>query len=315
MSLERPAATDPRVRPLNFDVLPSRTFRLFLTMEASLAGHEERAADFAAEFQVGGYLAQTLVQHVAVHSLRLERMAAGERAWKAKWLDEVGAPNGPRRRSSADYWYTQLATSPTAARRLRETSEGIARLLVAWDALRRDVTDDDFPRWTADHLTLAEALIGRLPGAGAMTDFRRYTEVYDQHPSPLVLAAELAGRTPAQRQEYARSRLAEFIAAEMARLTAERAPLAAGLAGRERAEAEELARYLGSPDGRRIAREIKLEERQFAMSLRLVSQAERLTEDQAAAAVKPRKPRRAESMTKLIARLISEQHQRVNLLS
>lgn len=314
MAAKKPSQPDPKVPPPTPESMPSARHGAAMTMESMSRDVEVRTAELAAELRLDSGFGLMILRHAASCSLRMERTAVGIRALKSRWLRHAGVSNGPNRRSEADRMFAALYTEPAATRHLRATPEGIALMHAAWGGLHAVLADPEFPRWTADHLKLAEGLLGHLPGDGRITDFRRYTEVYDHHPSPLVAAAELRGRSPAQRQDYARAKLAGFVAAEMTTLAAEYTPLATAAAIEAQREAAELARFEDSPEARRAARMMLEDERMFARGLRSAAMAAKLAQEAAERMQGPgaKKPRRAESMKKAIDRVLAEHRARIN---
>ena len=284
----------------------------FRAMQAELA---DRTAELSEGLPIEGFLATSLAEHAAMISTRLEQIARTERAARSPLVERGLLARVTQRRAVAKRLITQLHADPAAhARDLRAIPEGIDHLIDQWDRLHRATTDAEAPAWGPDHLQLAEALLGRRPGERPVTDFARYTEVYDGHPSPLVPAAELAGKSPGRRQKHALARLAGFITAQLADLAAERDAMCGGRAEREAIELAEWARFAEIKTREGMIREKKEAIREFGQAMRMLGEACELVLAQSPDAPPPgkRDPRKT-ALRKIIKRVIAEHPAQIEL--
>ena len=237
---------------------------------------QKRTAEFMSEIQPKGFLATFLTERAAVHSVRLDRMARYNAAMEAQKVRRAESEFVADRLSEVDHLHSWVNSEPaTYSRRLRQSPEGIDRMLDSWRGLRSEITDPDFPRWSNDHQMLAESLTGKRFNDVPLTQIRLYSEAYKGGPSKLVdKTPELARLDPAGRQEFARIKLIEVIDAEVARLHVEREAINLKAIELDRIEAADRALYDTGAAAKEARRYELASERGLYKALRTIAELE-----------------------------------------
>ena len=252
-------------------------------LTAMLEEVAQRQAEFLADLQPRGVVATILTRRAALLSVRLERSARHEAATVALRVRRAEHEFVANRLAEVDHLHSWIHAEPaTYARRLRQSPEGIDRLLESWRGLRSEITDPDFPRWDADHQMLALSLTGHRAADLPVSPLRLYSEAYIGHPSALVNGTpELARLKPAERQELARLKLVAIIDAEAASLTRDRAAIDLDAIERDRLEAADRALFDPSPAATLARRYDLATERGLFRALRMVAELEAAQADEA----------------------------------
>jgi hypothetical protein len=203
----------------------------------------------------------------------MRRCARHEEAALAERVDNAADTFDDQYDEYIEGLFDALAVTPaTNARRLRQTAEGLDRMIRTWLELADDLND---PRchWTDDHTALAENLLGRRAGAVPRCPAGKLGD---------LLAGDLLSikpdpdepRDPIQLREKLRKQLAGLIAAEVASLRAQRAALDPQERARERARAADLALFDPSKEATLARRYEASAERGFYRALRALREAE-----------------------------------------
>ena len=237
---------------------------------------QKRTVELMNEIQPKGVLATFLTERATVHSVRLDRMARYNAAMEAQKVRRAESEFVADRLSEVDHLHSWVNTEPaTYSRRLRQSPEGIDRMLDSWRGLRSEITDPDFPRWSGDHQMLAESLTGRRFTDVPLTQIRLYSEAYSGQPSKLVdKTPEPAQLDPAGRQEFARLKLIEIIDAEVARLNVEREAINLKAIEQDRIEAADRALFDAGAAAKEARRHEIASERGFYRALRTIAELE-----------------------------------------
>ncbi len=184
-----------------------------------------------------------LIRVMASASVRMERAASHESAAIAKNVRHACTNHDETMNDEADRLFEGLAQEPRAnLRKLKRTPEGVDRLIEAWSDLFEELASDDPASWTVEHL----GRIARLTGKAAET--ARVSRLGALARAAcgdfLGLAkADGEGLTDKARKLWAKDRLAERIAAEIAELEAHRETLDHEAFEQDRVEAPDRALF------------------------------------------------------------------------
>ena len=136
---------------------------------AGVVLHPEDAQELArryemihAEMAPKTEVAARLVAKVALATVKLDRCAEHEAKAVSYRVRHAVEAFDDERLAEVEKAFSWLAAEPaTHARRLRNSPEGIARVLESLGELRRDLTRPEGPRWTFDHCHHFHHLIGK----------------------------------------------------------------------------------------------------------------------------------------------------------
>ena len=206
----------------------------------------ERAALLEAELRPSGELGRILVRRAALLSHRMERCGGQELAATALRVRSAAADFDEARATALDDLFGRVEAEPAAVvRRLERTTAGVDRLIEGWLGLLEDLEHPSDVVWEAAHWARAEALGGRSAEAFPLSPFTRWHLAYQGKPA-LLLPGEAEGlEDPEAVREWARDRMADQIAREVAGLREHRETLDDGDLELDRAEAP--ARALFDP--------------------------------------------------------------------
>jgi len=200
----------------------------------------ERFERLQAEMNPRSELARILVQRVAMLSIRLERAAREEAGRLSVAIRNAGAAFDDARQTRVERLADWIAASPaTNARRLRQMPEGVDWMIRTWRELQEDLGNPHIP-WSAEHTQRAENLTGRRPSEFRVSRISALS-MATRGDFTFLEAAEGGDLDTQDRQVWARSRLAELIDAEVARLQGLREQLDPATVALDRAEAPRLA--------------------------------------------------------------------------
>ena len=122
---------------------------------------DRRFATFDAEIRPRTAVAFELVKRLAVLSVRLDRSAEHEAKAISHRMRHAIAGFDEVRLAEVERLYAWIAAEPvTNSRRLRQSPEGLARLIGAMEALRADLAQVGGYRWSYDHSEQLHHLLG-----------------------------------------------------------------------------------------------------------------------------------------------------------
>ncbi len=207
-----------------------------------------RFAALQADLRPSNELSEQLVRRVAFLSVRLRRSEKHETAETARRIRRAIAKFDDERLAAVEIQAAKLYQEPaTTVRRLQATPEGIDWLLNEWSILRADLNHDDKNRWTTNHRSRFDALLGLNPGGYRIARIMALSEA--------VLGAfyhldrkDGEGLEGPARTEWARGELTRLIDAEVARLGEVRGRIDHEGIAADRAEAVDRALFDASPE-------------------------------------------------------------------
>jgi hypothetical protein len=212
---------------------------------------ERRDEVLQQEMRPSGMLSAILVHRLAFLSVRLELCERHDAAGRAARVRHAEARFEDDRLTAIEEAFDHLADAPaTYLRRLRQTPEGLDRLIQTWHDLLAALEAPEANGWNFVHVRIVANLLGSRPN-----DF--------PVPRPAALAeavfgnfhhlrpADGDGLDNAGRREWARRELARGIASEVAELEARREAFDDEALELDRAEACERALFDPSPEAER----------------------------------------------------------------
>ncbi len=209
---------------------------------------ETRAEELTSDLKPQSPLGKILVRRMALLSVRMDRSATQETAALARRVRHAVEEFDAERAFEAEQLFEGLRDNLRANhRKLRNSPEGIDRLVDAWRELRDDLTRSPKPVWTGVHLKAAAVLVG-IPESEAQASrigglSRAVWGNFDG------LTADDAGTLDDQaRKGWARDRVLERIDAELAALEAHRATLDLEMIELDRLEAPDRALFDSSKE-------------------------------------------------------------------
>ena len=237
---------------------------------------EQRSAEFLADIQPKRTVSYYLTRRAALLSVRLEDMERYHAAVRAQRLRRAESEYTQNRLCEIDHLHSWLCVEPAVyLRRLRQSPEGIDRLLASWEGLRVEITDPEFPRWVGGHSLLADHLIGRRPTDLPVSPFQVWSDAFNGLDSPYVRAnLDLKPLTITQRQVVAAERLVEIIDAEIAKLRAARELIDFAALEQDRLEATDRALFDPSPAAKLARGYESATERNLFKTLRTIKELE-----------------------------------------
>ena len=260
--------------------VPGTCRKPFSEASELLAMVDRRVEEFVDDLAPRGALSRFLCRRAASLSVRLDLLDRYNAAATAFRVRRAVEQFDLDRQAEVNHLYSWIRSEPaTYAQRLRESPEGIDRLVLAWESLRDEIAHPIDPRWNSDHLLLAESLLGRAANEVGDSAFAIATHAYLNNYFPRVeVDREFAPLTNAERQVCARARLAALIEAEIAGLAAERANLDFDTIELDRAEAADRALVDPSPPGVQLRRYEMATERSLHRAIRTMESINKLAE-------------------------------------
>jgi hypothetical protein len=159
-----------------------------------------------------------LVRRVATLSVQMERCVHQETAMLGEKVRHASEEFDDRRMASVEKMFDWIASEPaTNSRRLRQSPEGVDRLIKAWLDLAYDLDCPDPRRWGYSHWQRMENLNGRRPEDFPMSRDGALCKLLGND-SSFLEAGEVEGLDLTARHEWARAKLRERIDAEVAKL-------------------------------------------------------------------------------------------------
>jgi hypothetical protein len=188
-------------------------------------------------------LAEQLVRRVAFLTVRLERCEKNETSETAKRVRHAIQLFDDERLIAVEAQAALLYQEPaTTVRRLQMTPEGIDWLLNEWNILRSDLNHEERNRWTANHRSQFDALLGLNPGGYRVARIMALSEAVFGSFHHLDRADGEGLEGPA-RTEWARGELTRLIDVEVSRLQEVRARIDHEALAADRAEAVDRALF------------------------------------------------------------------------
>ncbi len=240
---------------------------------------ERRFEGFAAELRPTGEVGAFLVRRAALFSIRLERCAREETARLTLRVDHAEAAFDEARLAEVERLMADLATNPAGnARRLRQTPEGVDRLIAAFLAIKGDLYHPTQAIWTSDHRLRVLNLMGLRPDDFPLSRVTMLSEAIDGRFDWLE-PHEGAGLDAQQRGFWAMMAMDDLIDAEVAELTRLRESLDLDAIDRDRAGAADRALFDTSP-GAVLARKYEAAaERSFHRALSDLEKVEKAAQE------------------------------------
>ncbi len=209
---------------------------------------ERRFASLQKDLRPSNELSEELVRRAAFLSVRIRRCEKHETSETARRIRHAIARFDDERLAAVEAQGARLYEEPaTTVRRLQATPEGIDWLLNEWSILRSDLNHEDRNRWTTNHRSRFDALLGLNPGGYRIARIMALSEA--------VLGAfyhldkrDGEGLEAPARIEWARTELTRLIDVEVARLNEVRARIDHEAIAADRAEAVDRALFDASPE-------------------------------------------------------------------
>ena len=249
---------------------------------------DRRAGALMAELDPKSTLGKVLVGQIATLSVRMERGAKREEEALAGRVRHATESFDHGRVDGVEYLFDALADDPRrCVRLLRRSTEGVDRLLEAWSELGDLLTRSEISEgWDTAHQSTAAHLLGLREdqARGSLVD-RLSMAVRGEGSLADPSWVALDDRA---RRDYARDRLVDLIAAEIAGLEDHRESLDLEAIALDREGAADLALFDDSPEAARARRYEAEARRGFFKALEQLRQAEAEAAERAA--------RQAESM-------------------
>ncbi len=209
--------------------------------DRSEVGRREQA--LRAELAPKSTLGAILVGQMATLSVRMERSSRREEASLATRVRHSGEAFDREQVDRARALFETIKDDPRdVVAGLRESSEGVDRLVVAWGDLRADLTSPARALWSFAHQTRAAQLVGLRvdePRAFFLEGISRAAWGNFSGLGP-DQGAELG---PEARRDWARARLVEWVDAEVEVLEEHRATLDLETVALDRVDAADLALF------------------------------------------------------------------------
>ena len=256
----------------------------------------QRYEDLSREMRPSTAESAILLKRFAFMSVRIERCERNDTAELSKKVRHAVAEFDDARLAAVEALAALLYTEPaTTARRLQATPEGIDWLLDEWSILRADLLDEDGKRWTGNHRSHFDALLGQNPGGYRVARIMALSEAMTGFFHHLDKADGEGLEGPA-RSEWAKGELTRLIDVEVARLKEARASFDLQALARDRAEAPDRALFDPSP-ARALARKYEAAtERAMYKALKEFHQAEAAAADRRTSDPTPDEPETCDSL-------------------
>jgi hypothetical protein len=209
---------------------------------------ERRFAALQRELKPSNELSEELVRRVAFMTVRIRRCEKHETSEIARRVRHAIAKFDDDRLASVETQAAKLYQEPaTTVRRLQATPDGIDWLLKEWAILRSDLNHEDRNRWTTNHRSQFDALLGLNPGGYRVARIMALSEAVFGSFHHLE-KADGEGLEGPDRVEWARAELTRLVDAEVARLNEVRARIDHEALAADRAEAVDRALFDASPE-------------------------------------------------------------------
>ncbi len=209
---------------------------------------DRRYAALQSEMSPASEAGAAFLRRFAFMTVRIERCERHETAETSKRVRHAVARFDDERLAAVEAQGAKLYQEPdTTVRRLQATPEGIDWLLNEWSILRADLNHIDRNRWTTNHRSQFDALLGLNPGGYRIARIMALSEA--------VLGGlyhldkkDGEGLDAPARTEWARGELTRLIDVEVARLNEVRGRIDHEAIAADRAEAVDRALFDASPE-------------------------------------------------------------------
>ena len=234
---------------------------------------ERRFEAIGRELKPQGDLAEYFARRVATMTVRVERCVRQETAALSERVRHAESRFDEQRISEAELAFRNLSTDPAAnVRLLRRSLEGVDLMIRAWLGIKEDVAKPFWGRPVADHVRMAENLLGLTPCDLPTTRARALLMAADGNPS-LLRPEDGTDLEPSDRLARAKERLHELIDGEVARLRAHRETIDLEAIARDRAEAPDRALFDPSKEATLARKYEAAAERNLYKALRALEEA------------------------------------------
>jgi hypothetical protein len=184
-----------------------------------------------------------LIRVMAAASVVMERATGQETAAIARRVRHACADHDEAMHAEADALFEGLEEDPRKnLRKLKRTPEGVDRLIEAWSDLADDVERDEPSGWAADQLRTATLLLGKKADTGRASRLGVLTRAVGGDFLGLA-KGDGEGLKDDARRAWAKARIAERIASEIAALEAHRETLDLDAFEQDRVEAPSRALF------------------------------------------------------------------------
>ncbi len=207
-----------------------------------------RFAALRAQMRPKSDAGEQLVRRYAFLSVRLERSERHETSQTAGRIRHAIAKFDDERLAAVEALADRLYHEPaTTVRRLQVTPEGIDWLRTEWSTLRADLNHEEKNRWTTNHRSRFDTLLGLNPGGYRVARIMALSEAVFGSFHHLDKADGDGLEGPA-RAEWARAELTRLIDEEVSRLDEVRARIDHEAIAADRAEAVDRALFDAAPE-------------------------------------------------------------------
>ena len=284
-----PTSTSGKERSRRNSMRHGTSGHLVVVHEDDAARVERRAEEFAHDLAPKSALGRFLTRQLATLSVRIDRSASQESLAIAHRTRHAVETFDREQLEAADRMLETLGEDPRILlRRLRDSPEGIERLIEAWQGLRADLTRETRPLWTPWHRERAENLTGNRIEDAPGSEIARLSNAFWDRSSGV-----LEDDTPQEvaTQADAQLRLIERIDAEIAGLEAHYETLDFETLDLDRAEAPGRALFDSSKEAT-LARRYEAENtRKFFKTLDQIRQVEAEAADRPPEPANPAPPK------------------------
>ena len=242
--------------------------------ESNAAEVARRAEALEADLQPRSPLGALMIHRLARLSVRMETAADREHAATAKKVRHAFADHDEALEDAADILFDALADEPRKnLRKLKRTPVGVDRLIEAWSEMREGLARNLPSVWAELHLEKLALLTGKKAETAFDSALGALARAMDGDFLGLS-TSDGASLADDARRAWARERLAERIAAEIAALEAHRASLDHDAFEQDRVEAPVMALFDPSKEATLARRYESEASRGFYKALKEFRQAE-----------------------------------------
>jgi hypothetical protein len=213
------------------------------------AALEARLAAFEDDLKPRNASEQVLVERFALMAIRLNRLAKQEARAISMRMRNAESDFVDARMAQADHLISWIAHEPvTNNRRLKQTPEGLKRLIVALEGLRSDLTRQPSYRWESQHCDQLHHYLGMRREEMPITRFRALTEAI-QGKFENIDPSEIPESEIMAKRRWAIRQLVELLEAEIAKVKILLETFDMSIVAIDRAEAADRAMFDDSKEG------------------------------------------------------------------
>ncbi len=208
----------------------------------------KRYDDLSREMRPSSAASAALLRRFAFMTVRIERCERNDNAVLSKKVRDAVEQYDDARLAAVEALGARLYTEPaTSVRRLQMTPEGIDWLLNEWSILRADLNHEEGNRWTTNHRSRFDSLLGLNPGGYRIGRIMALSEAVLGGLYHLDKGDGEGLEGPA-RSAWAKVELTRLLDLEVDRLKAARASFDHERLALDRAEAPDRALFDPSPE-------------------------------------------------------------------